>query len=170
MEFLRTQNGSSGDTDRMGLPYREGIVKSANQPNPLSCPGHERLFVGHPTTSGSLASLRADTKTHLWPSGKLWGAFPYRFFKILAYFDQMVETRIAFRHRVLKTATIKFGGDSIDYVVRDLSTTGAALEVSSPAGITAKFTLVIPGDAISWLNEAPEEYGSCWELAKKVAE
>ena len=25
-------------------------------------------------------------------------------------------------------------------------------------------------DAISWLNEAPEEYGSLWEFAKKVAE
>ena len=25
-------------------------------------------------------------------------------------------------------------------------------------------------DAISWLNEAPEEYGSFWEFAKKVAE
>jgi hypothetical protein len=80
--------------------------------------------------------------------GKLRGAFLYRVFKILAYFDQMVETRIAFRHRVLKAAAIEFGGDSIDCVVRDLSTTGVALEVSSPTGIPAKFTLVIPGDAL----------------------
>jgi hypothetical protein len=60
----------------------------------------------------------------------------------------MVETRIAVRHRVLKAATIKFGGDTIDCVVRDLSITGAALEVSSQTGIPAKFILVIPGDAL----------------------
>ena len=41
----------------------------------------------------------------------------------------MVETRIARRHRILKTATIEFGGDAIDCMVRDLSVTGAALEV-----------------------------------------
>ena len=104
--------------------------------------------MGHPTTSGSLASLRADSKTHFiyGPPGN-YGCL-YRFFKILAYFDQMVETRIAFRHRVLKAATIEFRGDSIDCVIRDLSTTGAALEVSSQTGIPAKFTLVIPGDAL----------------------
>jgi PilZ domain len=60
----------------------------------------------------------------------------------------MVETRTAFRHRVLKAATIEFGGDPIDCAIRDLSTTGAALEVSSQTGIPAKFTLVIPGDAL----------------------
>jgi hypothetical protein len=72
----------------------------------------------------------------------------YRFFKLLAYFDQMVETRTAVRHRVLKAATIKFGRGAIDCLVRDLSTTGAALEVSSQTGIPAKFTLVIPADAL----------------------
>jgi PilZ domain len=66
----------------------------------------------------------------------------------LAYFDWMVETRIATRHRVLKTATIEFGGDTIDCTVRNLSTTGAALEVPSQMGIPAKFTLVVPGDAL----------------------
>jgi hypothetical protein len=62
----------------------------------------------------------------------------------------MVETRTAFRHRVLKAATIEFGGNSIDCAIRDLSTTGAQLEVSNQktAGIPAKFTLVIPGDAL----------------------
>jgi hypothetical protein len=104
--------------------------------------------VGHPTTPGSLASLRADSKTSFYGPRETTDAFLYRFFKILAYFDQMVETRIAFRHRVLKAATIEFRGDSIDCVIRDLSTTGAALEVSSQTGIPAKFTLVIPGDAL----------------------
>jgi hypothetical protein len=89
--------------------------------------------VGHPTASGSLASLRADTKTYFIDPGKLRGAFLYRVFKILAYFDQMVETRIAFRHRVLKAAAIEFGGDSIDCVVRDLSTTGTASTDAAPS-------------------------------------
>jgi hypothetical protein len=82
------------------------------------------------------------------PRGTTDDAFLYRFFKILAYFDQMVETRTAFRHRVMKAATIEFRGDSIDCVIRDLSTTGAALEVSNQTGIPAKFTLIIPGDAL----------------------
>jgi hypothetical protein len=60
----------------------------------------------------------------------------------------MVETRIAPRHRVLKAAKIEFGGSYVDCTVRDLSTTGAALEVSSPIGIPAKFTLVVPGDGL----------------------
>jgi hypothetical protein len=60
----------------------------------------------------------------------------------------MVETRIAPRYRVLKAAKIEFGGSAIDCTVRDLSTTGAALEVSSQIGIPAKFTLVVPGDGL----------------------
>jgi hypothetical protein len=60
----------------------------------------------------------------------------------------MVETRIATRHRVSKAAKIKFGGNAVDCTVRNLSTTGAALEILSKIGIPAKFTLVIPGDAL----------------------
>jgi hypothetical protein len=84
---------------------------------------------------------------YFWPL-RNYGRILYRFFKLLAHFDRMVETRIAVRHRVLKAATIEFGGDTIDCVVRDLSITGAALEVSSQIGIPAKFTLVIPSDAL----------------------
>jgi hypothetical protein len=47
----------------------------------------------------------------------------------------MVETRSAARHRVLKAGTIEFGGGAIDCLVRNLSTTGAALEISSKVGI-----------------------------------
>lgn len=47
----------------------------------------------------------------------------------------MVETRIAPRYRVMKAAKIEFGGTVIDYIVRNLSTTGAALEISNQAGI-----------------------------------
>ena len=60
----------------------------------------------------------------------------------------MVETRIAPRHRVLKAAKIEYGGATIDCTVRDLSITGAALEVASQIGIPAKFTLVVPGDGL----------------------
>lgn len=52
------------------------------------------------------------------------------------------EHRIATRHRVLKGGRIQFGGSSIDCTVRNLSETGAALDVASPLGIPAEFTLV----------------------------
>ena len=52
------------------------------------------------------------------------------------------EHRIAPRHRVLKGARIQFGGGSIDCTVRNISETGAALEVTSPLGIPTEFTLV----------------------------
>jgi hypothetical protein len=56
----------------------------------------------------------------------------------------MVEIRIASRYRVLRAATIEFGNNSINCIVRDLSTTEAPLEVSNHIGIPAKFTLVVP--------------------------
>jgi hypothetical protein len=52
------------------------------------------------------------------------------------------EHRIATRHRVLKGGKIQFGGGSIDCTVRNISDTGAALEVSSPLGIPEQFVLV----------------------------
>jgi hypothetical protein len=52
------------------------------------------------------------------------------------------ENRIASRHRVLKGARIHFGGGAIDCTVRNISETGAALEVTSPLGIPTEFTLV----------------------------
>ena len=55
----------------------------------------------------------------------------------------MDEHRNAPRHRVLKSATIEFGGGGIDCVVRNMSDTGAALEVTSPLGIPERFSLVI---------------------------
>jgi hypothetical protein len=60
----------------------------------------------------------------------------------------MVETRIATRHRVQKAATIEFGGVAIDCTIRNLSTTGALLELSSAVRIPQEFTLVVPGDAL----------------------
>jgi PilZ domain-containing protein len=60
----------------------------------------------------------------------------------------MVETRIATRHRVHKGAKIEFGGVTVDCTVRNLSTTGALLELSSAVRIPAEFTLVVPSDAL----------------------
>jgi hypothetical protein len=60
----------------------------------------------------------------------------------------MVETRRALRHRVLKAGTIDFSGGAIDCTLRNLSVTGAALEISSQTGIPEKFTLVVPGDGL----------------------
>jgi hypothetical protein len=60
----------------------------------------------------------------------------------------MAETRKAPRHRVLKAGTIEFGGGAIDCTIRNLSGTGAALEITSQLGIPEQFTLVVPADAL----------------------
>ncbi|MBR0702709.1 PilZ domain-containing protein [Bradyrhizobium sp. 62B] len=58
----------------------------------------------------------------------------------------MDERRDKARHRVLKAGTIEFGGGAIDCTVRNLSDTGAALDVTSPVGIPEHFTLFVPAD------------------------
>ena len=58
------------------------------------------------------------------------------------------EHKTASRRRLLKAGKISFGGGAIDCTVRNLSETGAALEVSSPVGIPEQFTLVIEADHI----------------------
>ena len=63
----------------------------------------------------------------------------------------MVEDRIAPRHRVSKQAVINFGGDRYACIVRDISTTGAALELRDLIGQIAKakaFTLELPEDRL----------------------
>jgi hypothetical protein len=60
----------------------------------------------------------------------------------------MDEKRNITRHRVLKAATIEFGGGVIDCRVRNMSNTGAALDVTSPVGIPDHFTLVLPADGL----------------------
>ena len=60
----------------------------------------------------------------------------------------MDEHRVAARHRVLKAGTISFGGDGIDCTVRNLSETGAALEVITPLFIPDRFTLIVPTDQL----------------------
>ena len=60
----------------------------------------------------------------------------------------MVETRIAPRHRVMKPAKIEYGGDKIACTIRDISVTGAALEISGIDRIPPEFTLVVPEDRL----------------------
>jgi hypothetical protein len=55
----------------------------------------------------------------------------------------MEGNRIAPRRRVLKVGSIEFGGGAIDCTVRNISKTGAALEVLSPLYIPDRFTLVL---------------------------
>ncbi len=49
------------------------------------------------------------------------------------------------RRRVLKAATISFGGGAISCAVRNLSNGGASLEVESPVGIPESIVLVMDG-------------------------
>jgi hypothetical protein len=54
----------------------------------------------------------------------------------------MSKTRIAPRKRVFKAGTIEFGGGAIDCTVKNLSETGAALEVVTRLFIPDRFTLL----------------------------
>jgi hypothetical protein len=60
----------------------------------------------------------------------------------------MSENRIAPRKRILKAGKIEFGRGAIDCVVRNISSTGASLEVESPLGIPDQFDLVIVLDRL----------------------
>jgi PilZ domain len=52
--------------------------------------------------------------------------------------------RIALRRRILKAGSIQLGGGGIiDCIVRNLSETGAALDVVTPLFIPNRFTLAI---------------------------
>lgn len=51
--------------------------------------------------------------------------------------------RIAKRRRILKAGRISFGSAAITCVIRNLSATGAALDVTSPIGIPNEFILLI---------------------------
>ena len=58
----------------------------------------------------------------------------------------MNERRIAPRRRILKAGRILFNGGGIDCTVRNISETGAALEVASPVGIPQDVILVVEAD------------------------
>ena len=60
----------------------------------------------------------------------------------------MNEHRIAPRRRILKAGSIEFAGSGIACTVRNLSETGAALEVVTPLFIPDRFTLVVEGEQL----------------------
>jgi PilZ domain len=60
--------------------------------------------------------------------------------------DTLIEKRSAPRHKVLKGATIAFGGNGVECTVRNLSSRGAALEVTNSVGLPPSFVLLIEAD------------------------
>jgi hypothetical protein len=75
----------------------------------------------------------------------------------------MEEQRKSPRHRALKGAKIVFNrSTAIDCVVRNLSTTGACLEIVSPVGIPNEFTLVIPSDKLK------QQCQVVWRTARRI--
>jgi hypothetical protein len=62
----------------------------------------------------------------------------------------MVDTRFAPRFRVVKPAKIEDGGFNVACTIRDLSLTGAAVEITdlNTKVIPPKFILVVPEDGL----------------------
>jgi hypothetical protein len=59
----------------------------------------------------------------------------------------MMERRIAARHRVLKQGTLAFAaGGGIDCMVRNISDSGARVDIVNPTVLPQSFTLVIKAD------------------------
>ncbi len=59
----------------------------------------------------------------------------------------MIEKRAAPRHRVLKRGTLAFSdGGGLDCTVRNISQTGARIDIANPVGVPEVFTLVIHAD------------------------
>jgi hypothetical protein len=61
----------------------------------------------------------------------------------------MVETRRALRFKVLKPASIGGKKNAARCVIRDLSVTGAAIEIASQADVPDRFTLMVPEDNLA---------------------
>jgi hypothetical protein len=60
----------------------------------------------------------------------------------------MDERRASPRHRVLKAGTIEFGEESLPCTVRNLSATGAGIEVNSPLWFPERFVLAVPSEVL----------------------
>jgi hypothetical protein len=56
--------------------------------------------------------------------------------------------RTAPRRKVLKAGSIQFGGSAIDCTVRNVSETGAGLEVVTPLFIPDRFTLAVQSEQL----------------------
>jgi PilZ domain len=59
------------------------------------------------------------------------------------------EHRISSRRRVLKAGSISFGGGANDCTIRNISDTGAALEMVTPLFIPDRFKLIVPFDGLN---------------------
>src|SRR6201996_6049795 len=58
----------------------------------------------------------------------------------------MEEHRAQPRHRILKAGTIEFGGEQIPCTVRNLSASGANVEINSPLWFPDRFVLAVPSE------------------------
>lgn len=73
--------------------------------------------------------------------------------------EKTTEKRSSPRYRVLKGGTIAFNGNGLPCTVRNLSLTGAAIELASTAGLPPSFMLIIEADEFIrrchpvWSNE-----------------
>jgi hypothetical protein len=65
-------------------------------------------------------------------------------------YANVIEKRAAPRHRVFKHGTLTFhGGGGVDCTIRNMSLTGARIEVANPVGVPDAFTLVITSDQVT---------------------
>jgi len=64
----------------------------------------------------------------------------------MAMGESTIEKRTARRHKVLKGGTIAFDGNGLACTVRNLSTSGAAVELASVVSLPPTFKLVIERD------------------------
>ncbi len=64
-----------------------------------------------------------------------------------------MDKRVAQRRRVLKAGIIEFPGGAFSCMVRNLSGTGAALDVPSPIGIPDHFSLVMQTEGMRFYCE-----------------
>jgi hypothetical protein len=60
----------------------------------------------------------------------------------------MDEHRIAPRRRVLKAGSIEFGGGAVPCTIRSISSSGAALEVTSPLWFPDHFILLLVSEGL----------------------
>jgi hypothetical protein len=60
--------------------------------------------------------------------------------------ENTVERRAVRRHKVTKGATISFDGNGVSCIVRNLSTSGATLELPNSVSLPTSFTLEIKAD------------------------
>jgi hypothetical protein len=80
----------------------------------------------------------------------------------------MIERRQALRRKVLKGARIAFGSEGIGCTVRNLSDTGAGLDVPNALALPPSFLLVIERDGFTrrcrpvWCND--RRVGVAFEL------